>query len=103
MDGEFLCSRHHIAIDCGYLIIGSGSDDGQIAGEKDLTEAASSSVMSKTVNSFVICNRARTLLVRCNADFSTVIGGRAHCLSLHREFILAPRSSPTALMWLVPA
>ena len=61
MDGEFLCSRHHIAIDCGYLIIGSGSDDGQIAGEKDLTEVASSSVMSKTVNSFVICNRARTL------------------------------------------
>jgi hypothetical protein len=27
--------RHHIAIACGYLIIGFGSDDGHIDGEKD--------------------------------------------------------------------
>jgi hypothetical protein len=32
-----------------YRIIGCGSAGGEIAGEKDLTEVASSSVMSKTV------------------------------------------------------
>src|SRR6476646_10003480 len=50
-----------------YPIIGAGNNDGTIAGEKDLREIASSSVMSKTVNSFVICNRARTLLVRLSS------------------------------------
>ena len=50
-----------------YPIIGSGSNDGEIAGEKDLTEIASSSVISKMVNSFEICNRARTLLVRLSS------------------------------------
>jgi hypothetical protein len=49
------------------LIMGTGSDDGKIAGEKDLTEIDSSSVTSKTVNSLVICNRDRTLLVRLSS------------------------------------
>src|SRR4029077_5379071 len=49
------------------LSLGSGSDDGQVAGEKDLTEVASSAVMSKTAYSFVICNKACTLLVRLSS------------------------------------
>ena len=47
-----------------YLAIGSCSGADQKAGEKDLTEAASSSVMSKTVYSFVISNRSCIFLVR---------------------------------------
>src|SRR5690348_5289066 len=49
----------------GYkLVMASRSDGGQMTGEKDLTEVDSSSVTSKTVSSFVICNRERTLFVR---------------------------------------